>query len=348
MDVVERLSLESASKASAQSCEHIHRYEFAAELCHDLRVLDVACGSGYGSGILARHAASVHGIDKDVASIDLAAATIGQRTGATFEACDAVAYLDRELRETYDAIVCFEGLEHLHDLDRVIARLRSHLDEGVTLVASVPNSKAFAEENPFHLTDFGYEEAVDLLERLSGGVMLYQYLTEGSVIYATRESELPPSTVKYLDDDEPEYANHFILVVNVDPQRVDLAQSGSSMFVEAPIHNRYVRGLEVSNRELRRRNSELARKIIGVWPVGLAKTGSAAPSFIMSLETRVTDLEEMLADSMQEEARLEDQIAKRDDLIIAQRREVLQLRQRIVGQTGGANPGRIDARSTNA
>ncbi len=333
MDVVERLSLESVSKPSAQSCEHIHRYEFAAELCGDLRVLDLACGSGYGSEILARSAASVHGIDKDVAATDLAAATIGQRTGATFEACDAVAYLDRELSETYDAIVCFEGLEHLHDLDQVIGRLRHHLDKGVALVASVPNSKAFAEENPFHLTDFGYEQAVELLERLSGGVMLWQYLTEGSVIYATRDGELPPSKVRYLDDDEPEYANHFILVVNVDPHRVDLAQSGSSMFVEAPIHNRYVRGLEVANQELRRRNSELARKIIGTWPAGVAKTGSAAPSFIKSLERRIADLEEAIAISTQAEVRLEDQIAKRDDLIIAQRSEVLQLRQKIVVQT---------------
>jgi hypothetical protein len=41
MDVVERLSLEAATEHTSQACEHIHRYEFAASLCHNMRVLDL-------------------------------------------------------------------------------------------------------------------------------------------------------------------------------------------------------------------------------------------------------------------------------------------------------------------
>ena len=53
MDVVERLTLEAAQADTMVACEHRHRYEFAAALCDGRRVLDLCCGSGYGSAILA-------------------------------------------------------------------------------------------------------------------------------------------------------------------------------------------------------------------------------------------------------------------------------------------------------
>ena len=43
--------------------EHWHRYHFAVPLVRDARVLDVACGSGYGSALLARRAHKVTGVD---------------------------------------------------------------------------------------------------------------------------------------------------------------------------------------------------------------------------------------------------------------------------------------------
>ena len=43
--------------------EHWHRYHFAAPLVAGLAVLDVACGEGYGSALLATRAATVTGAD---------------------------------------------------------------------------------------------------------------------------------------------------------------------------------------------------------------------------------------------------------------------------------------------
>ncbi len=45
--------------------EHLHRYAFAAELVKDKKVLDLACGEGYGPYMLSREAESVIGVDKD-------------------------------------------------------------------------------------------------------------------------------------------------------------------------------------------------------------------------------------------------------------------------------------------
>src|SRR4051794_18361537 len=47
------------------SYEHWHRYRYAAAFVAGKAVLDVASGEGYGSAFLARHAASVVGVDLD-------------------------------------------------------------------------------------------------------------------------------------------------------------------------------------------------------------------------------------------------------------------------------------------
>ena len=54
MDAEERLSLEAVSAPTLMSAQHLHRYALAARLCRDLRVVDLACGVGYGSEQLSR------------------------------------------------------------------------------------------------------------------------------------------------------------------------------------------------------------------------------------------------------------------------------------------------------
>ncbi|HEX5130670.1 MAG TPA: class I SAM-dependent methyltransferase, partial [Usitatibacter sp.] len=49
--------------------EHWHRYHFAARWAAGKRVLDVACGEGYGTSVLARHAAGVTGVDVSAEAI---------------------------------------------------------------------------------------------------------------------------------------------------------------------------------------------------------------------------------------------------------------------------------------
>jgi 2-polyprenyl-3-methyl-5-hydroxy-6-metoxy-1,4-benzoquinol methylase len=285
MDVVERLSLEAISEHTMIACEHLHRYELAAELTTGLRVLDLCCGAGYGATILAERAASVHGVDVDVATVDMAAATVGSDTGATFEAGDALAFLRAEdIADRFDAIVCFEGLEHLPDVDGALRELRRHAEAGVRIVASVPNSKAFEEENEFHLTNFGWEEARAAWEGFDNAVMLFQHLAEGSVVLAEDAGELDARIV-HLDYGEPEYANHFIVAVGFDPDAVQGAHRARTQLVVAPVYNRYMRILEGANAELRRRNAQLARGLIG-------RADSGAASFVSRLEQRVSELEE--------------------------------------------------------
>jgi 2-polyprenyl-3-methyl-5-hydroxy-6-metoxy-1,4-benzoquinol methylase len=45
--------------------EHLHRYAIARDYVKDKIVLDIACGEGYGSNLLAENATAVTGIDID-------------------------------------------------------------------------------------------------------------------------------------------------------------------------------------------------------------------------------------------------------------------------------------------
>jgi SAM-dependent methyltransferase len=329
MDIRERLSLESVSEHTVIACEHIHRYDFAAELCGKLRVLDLACGSGYGSEILAEVAETVHGVDNDMATIDLANATVGRRAAVTFEAADAISVLGEDLSDRYDAIVCFEALEHLKDLDGAVEGLREQAKRGVRLIVSVPNSKAFEEDNEFHVTDFGYEEAVSLLSELPSGFMVGQYLTEGSLISPPGVESLNSRLIN-LEQAEPEYANHFLLMSNVDEKLVIGGQRARGQLAEAPVHNRYMRNLEIANGELRRRNNELARKMLKGKAIEVARAGSAAPSFVNGLNDRISDLKmrgARLEEIIQNQA---GDIAYRDEMILAQRHELLEVRQLLI------------------
>lgn len=53
--------------------EHLDRYAFAAKCLEPgWRVLDAACGSGYGTELLCQAAAAVTGLDVDPAAIEFA------------------------------------------------------------------------------------------------------------------------------------------------------------------------------------------------------------------------------------------------------------------------------------
>jgi 2-polyprenyl-3-methyl-5-hydroxy-6-metoxy-1,4-benzoquinol methylase len=279
MDVVERLTLEAADADTVLTCEHRHRYEFAAGLCAGRRVLDLCCGSGYGTAILAAPARQVVGVDNDSATIDAAQATIGRTLqNASFEVADALAYLAGDLAARFDMLVCFEGLEHLHDLDSVLTRLREYAERGLRIVASVPNGKLFGEQNPFHVTEFGYDEALTAFAGFPATIMVPQFLAEGSVICppGARDTEVAIS----LDDrDEAAYANHFLFCVNFNAGEVEEVHRGRIKVAAAPIFNRWAEGLKNANRALRRENARLARERLG-------KAGSAAASALAGIADR--------------------------------------------------------------
>ena len=131
---------------------HAARYAFAAEHVGAGRVLDCACGVGYGSAMLADAPGapcSVLGVDVDPAAVAHAAATYA-RDGVGFAVGDGATFSDAEGFET---IVSLETVEHVAEPARLLANFADLLRPGGTLVASVPVTPS-VDVNPYHLHDF--------------------------------------------------------------------------------------------------------------------------------------------------------------------------------------------------
>ena len=259
-DHVERLRLDEVRAPTLIASEHLHRYELAARLCDGMRVADVCCGTGYGTRILAEGGADALGVDSSAEAIEEARAGAGGVGEARFELADALEYLERPLAGELDAVVMFEGLEHLPDLERAVAALRALAAAGVRLAVSIPNSELLGEQdNPFHETDFGHERAVATLESLGDDVtVLGQYLAEGSLIRAEGGGELEARPVLE-GRAEPELASHYVGLVGFGADAA--AVSARMLLAAAPANRSYMLELEAANGRLWDRIGELEARL---------------------------------------------------------------------------------------
>src|SRR6185312_17504105 len=96
--------------------EHCHRYAFARRYVAGRRVLDAACGEGYGSALLADVAQTVVGVDIEPDVIANATATYGKRTNLFFEAASVTRLPLPDA--SVEAVVSFETIEHLKAEDQ--------------------------------------------------------------------------------------------------------------------------------------------------------------------------------------------------------------------------------------
>ena len=96
--------------------EHWHRYHFAARLAAGQRVVDAACGEGYGSALLAAVARGVVGVDIDAPTIAHARATYGGVANLSFVEGSATRLPLPDA--SVDIVVSFETIEHLEAADQ--------------------------------------------------------------------------------------------------------------------------------------------------------------------------------------------------------------------------------------
>ena len=132
--------------------DHLARYLFAGHYVAGRSVVDLCCGNGYGSHLLqAAGAVRVRGVDIAQDAVDAARE---HYPGPEFE----VGAVDEPMDLSgFDVAVCFEGIEHVQDPDRLMANMRQ---AGVALISS-PNAAYFEggfSGNPHHLREWTRKE----------------------------------------------------------------------------------------------------------------------------------------------------------------------------------------------
>jgi SAM-dependent methyltransferase len=149
------------------SYEHYHRYLYAIPFAIGKNVLDIACGEGYGSALLATHAASVVGVDVSAEAVAHASRKYVRdnlrflRSGAEF--------IPIPEHHSFDTIVSFETIEHLDGptQEEFALEIKRLLKPDGVLLMSTPNRLTYtpspSEKNPYHLREFTTEEFLEFL-----------------------------------------------------------------------------------------------------------------------------------------------------------------------------------------
>ena len=143
---------------------HLHRYRFAvSQIAAGATVADLACGTGYGSAMLAEECATVFGADIDFSALHAARARYQALGNVSFRCMDLLQF---DAENAYDAIVSFETLEHFAEADllKVLDAFRRALKPHGRLIFSTPylqeNSEA-AKALGFHRTFLIDESNID-------------------------------------------------------------------------------------------------------------------------------------------------------------------------------------------
>ncbi len=171
--------------------EHWHRYAFARPLARGRRVLDAACGEGYGSALLAAAGGDVLGLDIDPATIAHARTRYAGVADLRFEAADVTA-LDALADASFDLIVSFETLEHVAAQERLLDGFVRLLAPGGLLLVSTPEKAEYTdrtgERNPHHVRELyrGEFEAL-LAARFPARRLFAQKLLFQSALWALDE-----------------------------------------------------------------------------------------------------------------------------------------------------------------
>jgi ubiquinone/menaquinone biosynthesis C-methylase UbiE len=160
--------------------DHVARYEFACSFVKGKTVLDIACGTGYGSRILRDKgkAQQVVGLDISEDAVNYAVSKY-KTSGLDFGTADVLNIGFGQ--DYFDVAVCFETIEHVKDPKKVIFELLRVLKPNGMLIISSPNrtvtspgkSLTDSPQNPYHLTEFSQKEFISLLREHSDVVGVY-------------------------------------------------------------------------------------------------------------------------------------------------------------------------------
>lgn len=169
---MERLEFGEGSRYSAvEASIHLARYLAVRECCRGRRVLDVACGEGYGSYLMAGWGArSVDGVDVSESAIEKARSRFAaENVRYLVGSGEALAEVVGEAR--YDLVVSFETIEHVDRPSLFLENLAAAAAPGATIVVSCPNDPWHCDrggENPFHKHRFTWDEFRTMTEEVLG------------------------------------------------------------------------------------------------------------------------------------------------------------------------------------
>ncbi len=160
--IIERLNFDCATKYDPEEASiHVARYQLAKSFIKNKRVLDIACGEGYGSALLKQWGA------KEVVGVDISEGSIlNARKNFSSEGVIFICGNAEQMQSTekFDVIVSFETIEHISDPEAYLYSLKSVLDERGVVIISCPNDYWYYkdnESNPYHIRKYTFQDFIE-------------------------------------------------------------------------------------------------------------------------------------------------------------------------------------------
>ncbi|PLC48056.1 hypothetical protein CR159_20230 [Pollutimonas subterranea] len=166
--------------------EHLHRYILASKLTANKVVLDIACGEGYGSALLAKNAKNVTGVDIAPEAVSHATAAYpAENLSFSVGSCAQIPLEDASV----DVVVSFETIEHHDEHEAMMREIKRVLRPDGVLIISSPDKLEYSDkpgyQNEFHVKELYREEFTDLLGVHFKNQHIYgQRVVSGSAIFS--------------------------------------------------------------------------------------------------------------------------------------------------------------------
>jgi len=205
---VERVDIEQAGSPWHE--EHLSRYFFIGDKVKDKTILDIACGTGFGTELLIERGASrVYAADVADEAIEICTRRLQKFDKSRYECHKqdgtAMSYPDG----VFDMVVSFETIEHIARYDLFVNEIHRVLKPGGLLVLSTPNAlitnpQNGIPQNPFHVYEFTPTELRDLLSKhftiqlAAGQHVIYTYGVAPFLPSFNREKLSPKEKINFL------------------------------------------------------------------------------------------------------------------------------------------------------
>jgi 2-polyprenyl-3-methyl-5-hydroxy-6-metoxy-1,4-benzoquinol methylase len=139
--------------------EHLQRYTFIQEFIRNKIILDAACGSGYGSFLLATEGNAKFVVGMDISEEAISYCKRYNNSNLSYRLGDCMQLTN--LKEKFEVVISFETVEHLSNPREFFNQVNQILLPGGMFICSTPNKLRLSGAgniNPFHPSELSYEE----------------------------------------------------------------------------------------------------------------------------------------------------------------------------------------------